>query len=61
MRKVASSRLAAISASTVAQYAASSTAAWAGGSPLTERMTASGMPSRRSQATSLACSSWPGW
>ena len=61
MRKAASSRLAAISASTVAQYAASSDAACAGGSVLTARIVASGMPRRRSQATSLACSSWPGW
>jgi hypothetical protein len=60
MRKVASSRLAAVSASTAAQYAASSAAARAGGSPLTVRMTASGMPSRRNHATSRACSSWRG-
>jgi len=37
------------------------TAAWSGGIVLTARIVASGMPSRRSQATSLACSSWPGW
>ena len=60
MRKVASSRLTVVSASTLAQYAASSPAARAGGSPLTKRMRASGMPSRRSHATSLACSSWRG-
>ena len=60
MRKAASSRRTAVSASTPAQYAASSAAARDGGSVLTARIAASGMPTRRSHATSLACSSWAG-
>jgi len=60
MRNVASSRLAAVSASTRSQYAASSAAAWTRGSVLTARIPASGMPRRRSHATSRACSSWAG-
>ena len=60
MRNAASSRRAAVSASTRSQYAASSAAAWARGIVLTARILASGMPSRRSHATSRACSSWAG-
>lgn len=60
MRNDASSRRAAVSVSTRSQYAASSFAASAGWSLVIERMVASGIPSRRSQATSLACSSCAG-
>ncbi len=60
MRKDASSRREAVSASTRSQYAASSAAAAAADSAPIARIDASGMPSRRSHATSRACSSCAG-
>jgi hypothetical protein len=59
-RKAASSRRAAVSASTRDQNAWTSRAAAADSIPQTTRMRASGMPSRRSQATSRARSNCSG-
>ncbi len=60
MRKLARSRRAALSASARAQNARTSRAAADPSSAHTSRMRASGIPSRRNQATSRACSSCSG-
>lgn len=54
MRKAARSRRAAVSASTRAQYARIAAAAAPGSSAITSLIRASGIPIRRSQATSRA-------